>query len=245
VIGIFSISCKKAIPQMSVEKKPISHQLWNNLLQKHVESNGLVDYKGFIEDSTKLNTYLSLLSSTHPRQTWSENERIAYWINAYNAFTVKLIVDYYPVKSIKEIKKGIPFLNSVWDIKFIRIEGETYDLNNIEHSILRKEFSDARIHAAINCASISCPLLRGEAFVAEKLDKQLDDAMHSFINDPIRNRVKAGEAEISKIFRWFGGDFKKHAGSVRTFINQYANEKVSDKGKIAHLDYNWSLNDIK
>lgn len=226
-------------------KAPISHEIWDELLRKHVRPDGFVDYKGLIKDSVQMNTYLRLLSSAHPQESWSKAEQMAYWINAYNAFTVKLITDHYPVKSIKDIKKGIPFVNTVWDIKFIKIQGETYDLNNIEHGILRKKFKDARIHAAVNCASYSCPKLRAEAFTAAKLENQLNDAMRSFINDPLRNKVHPDKAEISSIFNWFGGDFKEDAGLIRNYINRYAEKRVSDNGKISYMEYNWSLNEAK
>lgn len=224
---------------------PISHEIWDGLLKKHVQQDGFVDYKGFVNDRAQLDKYLSLLSSTHPDDSWSRAEQMAYWINAYNAFTVKLIVDHYPVASIKDIKRGIPFVNTVWDIKFIEIQGQKYDLNNIEHGILRKEFKDARIHAAVNCASYSCPRLRGEAFTAAKLEAQLDDAMRIFVNDPLRNQITAEKGELSAIFNWFSGDFKDDAGSVRAFVNQYAKEKLKPDAKITHLDYDWSLNDMK
>jgi hypothetical protein len=170
---------------------------------------------------------------------------MAFWINAYNAFTVKLVVDHYPVKSIKDIKRGIPFVNSVWDIKFIKIGGKTYDLNNIEHSILRPDFDDSRVHAAINCASFSCPALRAEAFTPEKLDAQLTDAMRSFVNDPLRNRVTAYRAEVSEIFKWFRGDFTRETGTIRGYLNQFATESLNEKGRIHFIDYNWKLNDAK
>jgi len=176
--------------QLHTLKRPVSHQLWDSLLKKHVRPDGFVDYPGFVQDSAELNRYLTLLASTHPDEhTWSREEQMVYWINAYNAFTVKMIVNAYPVSSIKDIRRGIPFVNSVWDIKFIHLGGETYDLDNIEHGILRKKFDDARIHAAINCTSFSCPRLRAEAYTAEKLEDQLDDAMRTFINDPLRNGV--------------------------------------------------------
>ena len=107
------------------------------------------------------------LRKGHPNDKhWTETEQLAYWINAYNAFTVELILDHYPVASIRDIKEGVPFINSVWDIDFIKIEGKTYSLNDIEHRILRREFDEPRIHFAIVCASISCPKLRNEAFEA-------------------------------------------------------------------------------
>ena len=172
-------SCK--VSKVESEARPISHTLWDSLLQLHVTTSGRVDYKGFIKDSTKLQQYLNLLSSHHPNDKfWTKEERLAYWINVYNAFTVKLIIDHYPVQSIKDIKNGIPFVNTVWDIKFIHIEDQTYDLNNIEHGIIRARFNDPRIHFAVNCASISCPKLLNKAFQAEKLNGQLNEAARSF-----------------------------------------------------------------
>lgn len=224
--------------------KPVSHQIWDELLRKHVRDDGLVDYAAFMADTPRLNDYLRLLESAHPdARAWSRNEQMAYWINAYNAYTVQLALRNYPVRSIKDIKRGLAFVNSVWDIKFINIQGHTYDLNNIEHSILRPVFKDARIHAAINCASFSCPRLLPEAYRAEILDVQLDSAMRGFINDPARNRISAGKAEVSAIFKWFSGDFKRDAGSVRRYLNRYANEPIGKKVAIRYLDYDWRLND--
>ncbi len=223
---------------------PVSHDLWDRLLKKHVGQDGFVDYQGMVRDSAALNDYLDLLASSHPDKSWSKAQVMAYWINAYNAYTVKLIVDHYPLSSIKDIKKGIPFVNTVWDIKFIYIQGKTYDLNNIEHGILRKDYNDARIHAAVNCASFSCPKLRPEAFVADKLDEQLDDSMKSFVNDQLRNQISAEKAQLSSIFNWFKGDFKSHAGSLEAFINKYSKQKISGKTVITFLDYDWSINDV-
>ncbi|MFZ4632870.1 MAG: DUF547 domain-containing protein [Saprospiraceae bacterium] len=228
----------------SSDSAPVSHELWNTLLRKHVDEQGWVDYKGFRQDSTELNRYLSLLESSHPDdKSWSRNEQMAYWINAYNAYTVKLIVQHYPVASIKDIKKGVAFVNSVWDIKWIKIGGYTYDLNNIEHNILRPVFKDARVHAAVNCASYSCPKLRAEAYTAEKLDKQLEDAMRTFVNDPLRNQVTADNPRVSEIFKWFGGDFSDNAGSVKAFINKYAAQKMTENASLTYIDYDWRLNE--
>ena len=244
-LSIYNSCTNKITYNVKPAKPPISHEVWDGLVKKHVQPDGFVDYVGFVQDSAKLNIYLSLLESSHPQKSWSEKEQKAYWVNAYNAFTIKLIVDNYPVASIKDIKKGIPFVNSIWDDEFIDIQGEIYDLNGIEHGILRKNFPDGRIHAAINCASYSCPRLRNEAFTADRLESQLEDAMRLFVNDPLRNRVTAEKAELSKIFSWFGGDFKKDAGSVREFVNHYANEPLEPSGKISHLKYDWRLNDVK
>lgn len=239
------IACLCAAPLLLAAQSPVQHDIWNGLLKKHVRTDGLVDYKGFVKDSARLQQYLNILSASHPKDSWSKAEQMAYWINAYNAYTIQLIVEHYPVASIKDIKKGITFVNSIWDIKFIHIGAKTYDLNNIEHDILRPQFKDARIHAAINCASFSCPRMLNEAFTAQKLEQQLEAVTRSFINDPERNRVGADKAELSPIFNWFGGDFKRDAGSVRAFVNKYAKVKLKEAGAITYKDYDWRLNDVK
>ena len=163
VFALEWMGCK--VSNYPSDSHPVSHEIWNGLVQKYASKDGKVNYKGFIQDSVLFNKYLTILKNNHPNdKNWNEAEQLAYWINAYNAYTVKLIIDNYPLKSIKDIKKGLPFINSVWDIKFIKIEGATYDLNNIEHSILRTKYNEPRIHFAINCASFSCPNLRPEAF---------------------------------------------------------------------------------
>ena len=223
--------------------EPPSHELWNILLQKHVDSKGKVDYQGLQKDSLQLNRYLDLLRSNHPDENqWSKEAQMAYWINAYNAFTVKLIIDHYPVKSIKDIKRGIPFINTVWDIKFIKIGTNTYDLNNIEHTKLRKKFKDPRIHFAVNCASYSCPALRNEAYSAEKLDQQLTDATKRFLADDRKNQISAQKINISKLFFWYKGDFTKK-GSVIDFINAYSSVRVNKDAAVNYQDYLWNLNE--
>mgnify|MGYP000443688800 CR=1 FL=1 len=155
------------------------HALWSNLLQKNVTTDGKVNYKGFIADQSDLDKYLQTLSDSPIESSWSVNKQKAYLINAYNAFTVKLITMHYPVKSIKDIgpKTQIPFVNSTWDIKFIRYGKDSVDLNFIEHSMLRKNYNDPRIHFALVCASVSCPILLNEAYIAEKLDDQLNSCL--------------------------------------------------------------------
>ncbi|MCB0516554.1 MAG: DUF547 domain-containing protein [Chitinophagales bacterium] len=230
--------------QVSPETTPLSHEIWNSLLQQHVSPDGHVNYKGFIKDSLQLNRYLALLEKTNAQNTnWSESEKLAYWINAYNAFTVRLIIRHYPLESIKDITKiNIPFINSPWDIKFIRIEEQTYDLNYIEHSVLRKKFEEPRIHFAINCASKSCPNLLNEAYLPETLEQQLQTAAIKFINNPQKNKLSGDEVALSEIFSWFKGDFTKKTSLIQ-FIHQYANTPLSEKAKINYLDYDWSLNE--
>lgn len=221
------------------ESELISHEIWDTLLRQYVSEQGNVDYKGFLRDSVKFNQYLDLLRQHHPSdKNWSREAQMAYWINAYNAFTVKLIIDHYPTKSIKDIKNGIPFINTVWDIKFIKIEDRTYDLNNIEHGILRPKFKDPRIHTVVNCASISCPKLSNHAYIAEKLDEQLDQAARDFINDESKNKISANNPQISSIFKWYSMDFD----SVIDFINKYSNTKIDKKTNLDYLEYDWGLN---
>jgi hypothetical protein len=244
ILTAVSLSACFSVKERDSQSKPISHAAFDSLLRKYVNTEGWVNYEGFIRDSILFNAYLDLLSKNLPNsKNWQANESKAYWINAYNAFTIKLICDHYPIESIKDVKKGIPLVSDTWQIEFITIEGQKYSLNNIEHGILRPKYKDPRIHAAVNCASKSCPKLLNEAFIAEKLDAQLDEAMKNFINDGIRNKIaSAQKAELSKIFSWYAGDFKKSTPSVIAFINKFSNIKLNENAEINHLDYDWQLN---
>jgi hypothetical protein len=219
-----------------------SHSIWDTLLKTHVNNTGFVNYKGFLKDTVLLNTYLRQLSANHPTNLWTKNEAKAYWINAYNAFTVKLIVDNYPVKTIKELGGSIYKVNTPWDIKFINLGSNTYDLNNIEHGILRDEFPDARIHAVVNCASVSCPPLRNEAYTPEKLEVQMTEQMRYFINDKTKNTITESKVEVSSLFKWYSGDFTKEAKTVRNYINQFSSLKIDEGTKITYKSYDWNLN---
>lgn len=224
------------------DSRPVTHELFDELLQRHVSADGRVNYNGFAEDSVEFQTYLNLLSSAHPNESWTSDERKAYWINAYNAFTIQLILNNLPVESIKDIGGAIYKVNTSWDIRFIMIEGVDYDLNNIEHDKLREEWTDPRIHFAIVCASASCPRLANHAYTAEGLDAQLDEAARSFINDPRRNTL-GEKAELSRIFKWFKGDFTDVSPSLVDYINQYADLQLPEDADIDFDDYDWSLND--
>ena len=219
------------------------HTLWDELTRSHVTKNGFVNYKDFVKDSVKLNKYLDLLSANHPNDTWSSNERKAYWINAYNAFTIKLIIDNYPVKTIKDLGGSIYKVNTPWDIKFIKIGEEEYDLNNIEHGILRDQWKDPRIHAAVNCASVSCPALMKGAYTADKLETQLDAQMKRFILDESKNSISKNKLKLSKIFKWFTGDFKNVSPDVITYINKFSKVQVDADAEIDYFEYDWNLND--
>ena len=243
VWGCFSSKQTDSVSQ----SHPLSHDVFDSLLKKNVTAEGLVDYKGFMRDSVSFNQYLDLLSRNHPNEkNWSREQRLAYWINVYNAFTIRLILDHYPIGSIKDIKKGIPTVSDTWTIPFIHIEEKTYSLNNIEHGIVRVQFDDPRVHFALNCASMSCPPLLNRAYTAEKLNAQLDSQARRFINDGVRNQiVSPKKAKLSKIFSWFGGDFKKTSPSVVAFINQYSTIRLDASAEIEYLTYDWGLNRVR
>ena len=224
------------------QSQPPSHAEWTALLKKNVTYDGWVNYAGFQRNLPAFNQYLQSLSQNPPQKSWSKQEQLAYWINAYNAFTVQLILKHYPLKSIKDIKAvNIPFVSSPWDIKFIKIGDQTYDLNYIEHSILRKQFDEPRIHFAINCASISCPNLRNEAYTAQKLEQQLEQQTKSFIDGKKKNHLYADQVKLSPIFQWFKGDFTQK-GSLIDFLNRYSTTKIQANAQVNWLPYDWNLN---
>jgi hypothetical protein len=214
--------------------RTIDHTQWNALLSKYVSKEGKVNYKGFKKDEKALQQYLEVLQKNVPSDSWTKNEKLAYWINAYNAFTVQLILDHYPVKSIKDIKDP-------WGKEFIAIGNETYSLEDIEHEILRK-MNEPRIHFAINCASYSCPNLLNQAYTTENMDEQLDTAAKHFVNDTSKNSISKEAVEISKIFDWFSGDFKIN-GTLEQFLNKYSDVNINKNVKIKYKEYNWSLNE--
>ncbi|MDZ7765763.1 MAG: DUF547 domain-containing protein [Melioribacteraceae bacterium] len=231
------------------------HQLFTEILQDYVKY-GLVDYKN-LEDDKRLAQYLDQLSVVNPGDL-SKKEQLAFWINVYNAFTLKIICDNYPLGSITDLHTGGRIIGhilgqTVWDKEYIKINGSEYNLNEIEHEILRK-MDEPRIHFAIVCASISCPELRNEAFEADKLEIQLEEQTQRFINDPSRNSFDLGnrEAEISEIFNWFDEDFGDSEEEVLIFISDYLTDEIASEIKdnfsewdISYMDYDWGLNEYK
>lgn len=244
-VSFILLALLPAIHTFAQGKSP-SHSIFNNLLVKNVSKDGHVNYKAFMKDSVEVNKYLNLLTANPPNEkTWTREEQMAYWINAYNAFTIKLITKYYPLKSIKDIGSSIqvPFVNTPWDIKFITIGKEKMDLNNIEHGILRKKYNDPRIHMALVCASKSCPVLLNEAYDPKQLDKQLNRQAQIFLEDPKRNRIARENTQLSMIFKWYSVDFNKDGRSLRDFVNSHSPVKITENTRITYLDYDWSLNE--
>lgn len=211
---------------------------YDAILKGHV-TNGVVDYRAIKAAPTALNGYLAELATVSEREfkTWTESQQIAFLVNLYNAATLKLIVEHYPVKSIKDIG-GV--FKGPWNQKVVRLFGKAITLNNLEHDIIRKQFKEPRIHMALVCAAKGCPPLRSEAYTAEKLDAQLDDQSRTYLAGPRGLRIDRanGAAHISAIFKWYGEDFE----SVLDFVDKYSGQSV--KGlKLRYLDYDWSLNE--
>ncbi len=224
------------VEKVKKEKKaaPVfSHDVFDKLLKKNVSARGKVNYNNLKAEEAKLDGYLKALDANPPASGWSKSKKMAYWINAYNAATIKLILKNYPVSSITKLHGGKP-----WDHKWIPLGGKTYTLNNIENDILRPVYKDARIHFAVNCAAKSCPPLLNRAWTEGNLNSYLEKQTKAFINDPSQNTISADAVEISKIFEWYSADF----GNIITYLNKYSNVKIKPGAKVTYKDYNWSLN---
>ncbi len=210
------------------------HSSFDQLLQKFVSVNGNVNYASIKNERTLLIEYISALGKEIPTADWSREDKLAYWINTYNALTIDLILKNYPLNSIKDIKDP-------WDQRLWKFGDKWLNLNDIEHKILRK-MNEPRIHFAIVCASESCPKLLNEAFTANKLESQLANATKSFLSDTSKNEISENNIRLSKIFKWFAKDFKDEGGSLIDFLNQYTDVTISDDAKKSFKDYDWSLN---
>ncbi len=210
-----------------------NYALYDSLLQKYVSSNGNVKYKALQAERAILDSVVAQFQAVAPQKEWSKNERLAYWINAYNLFTVQLIVNNYPIKKITNLDGG-----KTWDVKRIEIDGKKYSLNQIENEILRPQFKDARIHFAINCAAESCPPLHNRAFTAENVQSLLDKRTREFIRSSA-NTLTDSNIKISKIFDWYSADF----GDLVTFLNKYASIGIQTDAKIEYKEYIWNINE--
>ncbi len=213
--------------------QPLSHDTWNQLLQKYVSATGVVNYSGFKSNKKELETYLKILENNPPTSKWSSKKEMAYWINAYNAWTIKTIIDHYPISSITKIDGG-----KTWNVKRVKSGNKTYSLDEVENKILRPKFNDARIHFAVNCAAKSCPPLLNKAWTASNLNANLDKMAKAFINNSKFNTIEKKKIQISKIFEWYAADF----GDIITYLNKYLSITIDKKAKIEYVEYDWSLN---
>lgn len=247
-----------------LQAKPL-HESWNTLLAQHVSPinkghSTSVDYQGFLAQRSQLKDYLKDLEqvSQSDFDQWSDNKKLAFLINAYNAWTVELILTEYPdLKSIRDLGS---FFRSPWAKSFIPLLGNTYSLDDIEHELIRgdNKYQEPRIHFAVNCASIGCPALREEAYDESRLDNQLEEQTQRFLSDTSRNYIQDKQLYLSSIFKWYKGDFEKGfrgANSLESFLLLYPESLKLTKNQrstlanndmeIDFLDYDWQLNDVK
>lgn len=210
-----------------------NHKLFDNFLKNYVSNSGNVNYAGIKKNEASLDAYLTTLENTKFNTTWSREDKLAFWINAYNAYTIKLILNNYPVAKITDLHAGKP-----WDHKWIKLTGKTLSLNNIENDIIRPEFKEPRIHFAVNCAAKSCPPLLNAAYTAGNLESKLDSQTKKFVNNSEFNTLGKSEITISKIFEWYGSDF----GDVASYIARYADTVVKPTAKVKFNEYDWNLN---
>ena len=260
IIAFLSVSTQAATTQAeSFNVKPFdhSHAAYTDLLQKHVVvydegRRSVVDYAALQADEPALNAYLQDLAdvSVDQYRSWSEDQQLAFLINAYNAFTLELIVDHYESfangerESIRDLG-GLFY--SAWEREVVELLGKMRTLDWVEHKTIRVYFDEPRIHAALVCAAMSCPKLRAEAYTASALDTQLDDQMRTFLSDRSLNGIDAQGLYLSRIFDWYEEDF----GDLRVYMRQYADVLADDKAerealmgdiRIRYTDYNWNLN---
>lgn len=220
--------------QLEEEQSVIDiHDAWDRLAKKYISASGVVDYAGLKQSERIIDTYLAALANNKPQSNDLSKEAKAYYINLYNAATVKLILSNYPVNSIRDLDGGEP-----WKKEWITLGSRKVSLNNIEHDILRPQFKDARIHFAVNCAAKSCPKIANRAFRATDLDSHLDQLTRAFINNSQVNTISANTLQLSKIFEWYQEDF----GELHKFIDRYTDFTISSSATITYKEYDWGLN---
>ena len=227
------------------------HRAWTDLLRRYVH-DGLVDYAALKAGGTSdLHAYLASIEAVCAEHfdVWSRAQRLAFWINAYNAYTMNLIVEHHPVKSIRTIgpTPDAAFKNRFIPLKWLR--NEPLSLDDIEHAILRREFQEPRVHFALVCAARSCPALRAEAYRAEDLDAQLNTAAQAFVQSEDKNRYdgRSHTLYLSRIFDWFREDFETTAPTLERFVARFAATETatairSQPPRIRFLKYDWALN---
>lgn len=221
-----------SLNETKVTNQSINHELFNELLIKHVSPEGRVNYEGLKDDEHLLDQYTATLAEQTPSSSPSD-EGLAYWINAYNAFTIKLILKNYPTQSIMDLHNG-----KAWDVSWIELDGKTYSLNDIEHKIIRPTYNDGRIHFAVNCAAKSCPPLLNQAYTGPSVHALLDQQSRKFINDSSQNVISESSIELSKIFEWYKEDF----GNLIDFVKQYTEVGIKQDAVVSYIEYDWSLN---
>lgn len=258
------------VTSKSADSSSFSYEPYAAVLAKYVDDRGMVNYRALKASSSDLDAFAASLSRVRREEfdSWSDSQKIAFWVNAYNALTLEAIVRHYPiessfVRSLVYPKNSVRQIPGVWDkLRFV-VMGREMTLDDIEHGTLRAKFDEPRIHVALVCAAKSCPPLRNEPYTAEELDRQLDDQARAFLRSPHGLHIsrREGKVYLSSIFKWFGQDFVKTYGTsggfagrsdaeraVLNFVSRYVGDADRDfllRGgyEIEFLDYDWSLNE--
>lgn len=243
---------KRWSQEESVAIDRIDHSPWNALLQKYVNERGMVDYKGWkasSADMRALDDYLASLSRANPSQQSSREAKLAFWINAYNAVTVKGILREYPTSSIRNHTPKV-FGYNIWDDLLLSVGGKQYSLNQMEHEVLRK-MGEPRIHLAIVCASIGCPRLLNRAYTAADLDAQLTTNTRDFFADRTKFNydARSNKINLSPILEWFAEDFgsseSQRLATIAPYLPDQGARRLATSGRahVSYLSYDWNLND--
>ncbi len=271
-LAIFAMAAAQPVRVMAAGPmdKAFSYTNYGEELGTHVNDNGMVDYKGLKAQSHKLDEFAATLAKLDRKdyEKWTDNEKIAFWINAYNALTLRAIIDHYPIqssffRSLRFPKNSIRQIPGVWDELKFTVMNEPITLDGIEHDTLRAKFDEPRIHMALVCAAMGCPPLRNKPYIGEKLDAQLNNQSNRFLGNPKQFRIDRDKRTVylSSIFKWFGNDFVKKFGTDRQFAGYSDSERAVlnfiskfvkpgdrtylERGgySIDYLDYDWSLNE--
>ncbi|MCK7458013.1 DUF547 domain-containing protein [Idiomarina aminovorans] len=237
-----------------------SHEAFSDVLEKHVvvyddNLKSAVDYKQLAQNRQRLDSYLTSLSQVQKNeyQNWTQSQQLAFLINAYNGFTLQLIIDNiakFESGNAESIRDLGGFFTSPWEQDFFNLLGQKRTLDWVEHEKIRVDFDEPRIHAALVCAAVSCPKLRAEAFTGDQLESQLESQMFAFLSDRDKNGIDEKGLYLSKIFDWYRDDF----GNIRDYMRQYAGaltnkaehkQRLNSETPIRYTDYNWQLNDVQ
>jgi len=243
VVIILKLHSEEAIiaEEAGIDK---AQMLYGSVLRSNVK-DGLVDYKGLKSNPDNLNSYLILTSGVAREdfEKWTEDEQLAFLINLYNARTIKLILDNYPVGSIKELGDGS---KGPWDDPVVMLFGNKISLNTLENKLIRKTYNEPRIHFALVCAAMGCPPLLNEPYTAGTLDAQLESQTLNFLSDQTKNYVDTENKvlRLSPIFLWYAEDFRNKSAPVKEFVKPYYGNMNLDDHTLEYTKYDWSLNEI-
>jgi len=251
---LYSLLISPAVARAASDPFDHEYASWHEIYKQsvHVQGNlARVDYAGLKKNPTPFNALTKSLADVKREQfdSFSKDQRLAFLINSYNIFTIKLILDHYPLKSIKDLG-GV--FSKPWGIRFVPLLGEKRTLDEIEHELIRKNFDEPRIHIALVCAAKGCPPLH--AYTAAQLEAELENGARSFLTDPKLNHYDSSvhKLYLCKLFDWYQNDFKKKFGSVKAYVTPKIakgdkpseSSMMSEQTDISYLDYDWSLNDL-